>query len=127
MSTRGFFLNEVSIVLHQYFKIYHPIVDDIRNCLQYLPDNDETLLDSFIKSETGFEMDRITFNSRVNSYSKFLLSYQDLIERLKILKLIQTTTIEAASAKDFFTPDPIKFDLVKKIKQTKQFDIKIAL
>lgn len=56
-----------------------------------------------------------------------LLSYQDLIERLKILKLIQTTTIEAASAKDFFTPDPIKFDLVKKIKQTKQFDIKIAL
>lgn len=123
---KAIFFNEVTIVLKQYFNIYHPITDEIQNSLQYLPDNEEASLDSFVKSETGFEIGRIVFNLRVNFYSKFLLSYYDLIERLKTLKLIQTTTIETVSAKDYYSPEPIKFDCIQRIKRTKQIDIKVT-
>lgn len=120
---KTFFLSEFKIVLGRFFELYHPIAHTIHDKLQYLPEKEESYLDEYVKTETRFELSRISFNSNINSYSKFLLSYHDLIERLKILKLVQTTTSETVSAKEFFKPDPIKFDLVKKIKQTKQFDI----
>lgn len=123
---KAFFLSESKIVLGRFFELYHPIAHTIHDKLQYLPEKEESYLDEYVKTETRFGLNRISFNSRVNSYSKFLLSYHDLIERLKILKLVQTTTIETVSAKDFFTPNPIRFDFVKKIKQTKQFDIQIT-
>lgn len=123
---KTFFFSESKIVLGRFFKLYHPIAHTIHDKLRSLPEKEEPYLDEYVKTETKFEINRISFNSRVNSYSSFLLSYHNLVERLKISELIQTADIETASAKDFFTPEPISFDLIKKIKDKKRFDIKIT-
>lgn len=121
---KAFFLNESKIVLGHFFVLYHPIAYTIQEKLKYiLPEQEETY-NEYVRTETRFELNRISFNSNINSYSKFLLSYYKLIDRLKTLDLIQTTTIETVPAKDFFAPTPINFDLVNKIRQKPLFDIK---
>lgn len=119
-----FFLNELKIVLGSFFDFYHPIVYTIHDKIQYLPEKEDTSLDEYVRTKTGSALNRISFNSNINSYSKFLLSYYELIERLKTLNLIQTTTTKTVPAKDFFAPAPINFDLVNKIRQKSLFDIK---
>lgn len=110
--------------MDSFFGFYHPIAHAIHDGIQHLPQKEETFLDNYVRTETGSEFARISFNSNINSYSKFLLSYHELIERLTTLHLIQTTTIKTATAKDFFTPDPINFDLVNKIRHKSLFDVK---
>ncbi|MBB3840980.1 hypothetical protein FHS57_005001 [Runella defluvii] len=123
---KAFFLNESKIVLGRFFELYHPTLHQIQDKFKNLPEQEEPFLNDYVRTERGSDLDRIPFNSNINSYSKFLLSYHELIERLKTLDLIQTTTIETVPAKDFFEPDPINFDLVNKIRQKPLFDIKIT-
>lgn len=118
---KAIFLNEVKNVLNQYFKHYHPTVNELFDCIQYIPGQDESSLNSFIKSE--FNHENNVFISRVNSYTNFLISYHNLVERLKILEIIKTNINEELEPKDASLSEPIRFDLVEKIKQTKQFDI----